>query len=75
MKLLKSGKEGKFCKLNGVLTFKEWLDDFASDETREVGEKVLKKEMDEIKEQMPLVFPRLKEFYSRIEDGERDLYF
>jgi 2-iminoacetate synthase len=30
MELLRSGKEAQFCKLNAVLTFREWLDDFAS---------------------------------------------
>ena len=30
MDALKTGREGKFCKINAVLTFREWLDDFAS---------------------------------------------
>jgi 2-iminoacetate synthase len=30
MQLLKKGEEGHFCKLNAVLTFREWLDDFAT---------------------------------------------
>ncbi len=34
MDLLKTGQEGKFCKLNAVITYREWLDDFASDETK-----------------------------------------
>ena len=34
MDMLKTGREGKFCKVNAVLTFREWLDDFASDATR-----------------------------------------
>ncbi|MCK4533740.1 [FeFe] hydrogenase H-cluster radical SAM maturase HydG, partial [bacterium] len=33
MELLKSGQEGQFCKLNAILTFREWLDDFASQKT------------------------------------------
>ena len=75
MSLLRSGKEGKFCKLNAVLTFREWLEDFASEETKKAGEKIIKKEMDEIKEEMPSVYPGLMKFYKRIENGERDLYF
>ena len=80
MNLLRSGKEGRFCKLNAVLTFREWLDDFASEETREAGEKVIKKEMDEIEDQtpsiyQPSIYPKLMEYYKRIENGERDLYF
>ncbi len=75
MNLLKSGKEGRFCKLNAVLTFREWLDDFASEGTKKVGEKIIKKELDEIKEEMPSIYSKLTEYYKRIENGERDLYF
>ena len=75
MKLLRCGREGKFCKLNAILTFREWLDDFASEETKKAGEKVIEKEIREVKEQMPEVYPTLMEYYTRIENGERDLYF
>ncbi|MGD9110304.1 MAG: [FeFe] hydrogenase H-cluster radical SAM maturase HydG, partial [Phycisphaerales bacterium] len=43
MRLLRSGKEGKFCKLNAVITFREWLDDFASPETIAIGEKLIER--------------------------------
>ena len=75
MELLKTGAEGKFCKLNAVLTFKEWLDDFASDETRAAGEKVLASELEAIRAGQPEAYGRLMEQYRRIEAGERDLYF
>lgn len=76
MSLLKTGKEAIFCKLNAVLTFKEWLDDFASPVTKAAGEHILQKEIDEIKEKLPLnVYEKLIEYYRRIENGERDLYF
>lgn len=75
MKLLKSGQEGKFCKLNAVLTFREWLDDFASEETKRAGEKVIQKELNEIKTSMPEIYSKVKEYYNRIQKGERDLYF
>jgi 2-iminoacetate synthase len=75
MKLLKCGQEGRFCKLNAVLTFREWLDDFASEQTKEAGERIIRKEMDEIKEQMPAAYPTLMEYYGKIKHGERDLYF
>lgn len=73
--LLRTGEEGKFCKLNAVLTFREWLDDFASPETKEEGEKLILKEMEEIRRKMPKVYPTLMEYYQRIGNGERDLYF
>ena len=75
MDLLRSGKEGKFCKLNAVLTFREWLDDFASDRTKEAGEKVIAREIEEIRRQMPAVFSSFQQYYERIAGGERDLYF
>jgi 2-iminoacetate synthase len=75
MKLLRTGQEGRFCKLNAVLTFREWLDDFASEETKKAGERVIMKEMAEIERQIPSAYAKLKEYYERIEGGERDLYF
>ena len=75
MDLLRSGAEGKFCKLNAVLTFKEWLDDFATPETQAVGEALLRKELDEVRERQPQVWPAFEAMYRKIEAGERDLYF
>lgn len=75
MGLLRSGKEGQFCKLNAVLTFREWLDDFASEETKKVGEALIAQELEEIKDQLPNSYPHVVEFYNRIKNGERDLYF
>ncbi len=75
MDLLRSGTEGKFCKLNAVLTFKEWLDDFASPETQAVGEALLRKELDEVQTQQPKSWEAFSKIYERIVAGERDLYF
>ncbi|MCK9197623.1 MAG: [FeFe] hydrogenase H-cluster radical SAM maturase HydG, partial [Syntrophales bacterium] len=75
MKLLKCGQEGRFCKLNAVLTFREWLDDFASEETKKAGERIIRQELEEIRQQLPSVYPKLTEYYGRVENGERDLYF
>lgn len=78
MGMLKSGHEGRFCKLNAILTFKEWLDDFGTPEAIEAGEKVIKKEFDEVRKQAfykeNKLYPILEKFYKRICDGERDLY-
>lgn len=75
MDMLKDGSEGKFCKLNAVLTYREWLDDFATPETKAAGEKVLEKELMQVKTQMPKTYPKMMEYYHKIENGERDLYF
>jgi 2-iminoacetate synthase len=74
MDLLRDGTEGKFCKLNAILTFREWLDDFASEETKRIAEPVLTKEMEEVKQKMPKLYPKMMEYYERIKQGERDLY-
>jgi len=78
MGLLKSCKEGKFCKLNAVLTYREFLDDYASDETREIGFPIIEKEMMEIKE-MPFykkgkLYENFLDKYEHICNGERDFY-
>ncbi|MFW5775548.1 MAG: [FeFe] hydrogenase H-cluster radical SAM maturase HydG, partial [Chitinivibrionales bacterium] len=75
MDLLRSGQEGKFCKLNAVLTFREWLDDFASEETKTISEPVVQHEIEEVREKMPKIFDSFFKHYLRTVDGERDLYF
>jgi len=75
MKLLRSGQEGKFCKLNAVLTFREWLDDFADEVTKQAGEEIITAEIKEVEAKMPGFFPKMVEYYQRIKEGERDLYF
>lgn len=75
MDALKTGREGKFCKINAVLTFREWLDDFASDETRAIGEKIIAKELDGIREWLPKFYPTVLKQYEATCRGERDLFF
>ena len=75
MDALKTGREGKFCKINAVLTFREWLDDFASDGTRAIGEKVIARELAAIKEWLPKFYPSVLKQYEATCRGERDLFF
>ncbi len=75
MGLLRSGKEGQFCKLNAVITFREWLDDFGSPETITAGEKVIAQEIAQVKKKMPEVFDQFMRFYEKTQAGDRDLYF
>ena len=75
MDLLRTGVEGKFCKLNAILTFKEWLDDFATPETQAVGEALLARELEEVRQQQPRAWPAFWAIYQRTVAGERDLYF
>lgn len=80
MGLLQSGREGCFCKLNAVLTFQEWLEDFASPDTRAIGETIIDKEMAEIGKRVPddyspSLYQAFVEARGKIMKGERDLYF
>ncbi|WP_026895845.1 [FeFe] hydrogenase H-cluster radical SAM maturase HydG [Clostridiisalibacter paucivorans] len=78
MGLLENCVEGKFCKLNAVLTYREYLDDYASEETRRVGERLIQKEIEEIKN-MPFykehkLTQKFVDYYERVANGKRDLY-
>lgn len=78
MSLLKTGTEGKFCKLNAVLTYKEFLDDYASEGTKAIGEKVINDELAEI-EKMPFyqtgkLYENFMDKYIAISAGRRDMY-
>jgi len=75
MDLLRSGQEGNFCKLNAVITFREWLDDFASEETIAAGEKVIASEIEEIKQKLPGMYSEFIQNYKRTVEGERDIFF
>jgi 2-iminoacetate synthase len=71
--------EGKYCKLNAVLTFREYLSDYASSETREIGEPLLLREISEIEsmeyfKHKPHLLQKFRSDYSEILHGKRDLY-
>jgi 2-iminoacetate synthase len=74
MDLLRKGEEGKFCKLNAILTFQEWLEDFASEDTKKIADPVVAREIQEVQAQNPRLFPQFERYYERIKAGERDLY-
>ena len=78
MTMLEKGVEGKFCKLNAVLTFREFLDDYASPATRLAGERLVEQEMKEIEADGFFagkgLLPLFRSYYERIKNGERDLY-
>ncbi len=72
MELAKTGFIQKFCLPNGLLTFKEYLEDYASPETKAAGEKLIRDELDHYSDEKrrDLLMDRLQ----RMEQGERDLY-
>lgn len=79
MGLLCNCVEAKFCKLNAILTYREYLDDYASEDTRKKGLKVLQKELNQLDDkeyfqQRPEMMKEFKEYYQRVCNGERDLF-
>jgi 2-iminoacetate synthase len=78
MRLLKSCTEGKFCKLNAVLTFREYLDDYASPETKKIGEQLIARELDEIRNSpyfnQGTLLQTFEKMYQDTVAGERDVY-
>ncbi|MCX7635793.1 MAG: [FeFe] hydrogenase H-cluster radical SAM maturase HydG, partial [Syntrophales bacterium] len=72
MELAKPGLIKKFCRSNAILTFKEYLEDYASLPTKRIGEGLIEKLVAETDDPgvKKILLSRLK----RIENGERDLY-
>lgn len=73
MALAKSGQIHNVCLPNALLTFKEYLIDYADEETKEVGEKAILKNLESIPNEAAKEACLKK--LERIENGERDLRF
>jgi 2-iminoacetate synthase len=72
MRLLRECHEGSFCKLNAIITFREWLDDFASPAVKEKCEAILAREMKEAEETLPEFMKSFKPMYKKTCNGNRD---
>jgi len=75
MSFAKKGLVKNFCLPNAVLTFKEYLLDYATPATREAGERTITRCLAALEERLPQKTAKLREFLTRTEAGERDLYF
>jgi len=73
MSFAKTGNIQNFCQPNAILTFKEYLLDYASKETKRIGEEAILKTKDLITDDK--VKEELERRLKRLEAGERDLYF
>ena len=73
MSLVKRGQIANCCQPNALMTLKEYLEDYASPETREKGIRLIHEEMERISN------PKIKEIAMRnlyeIENGKRDFRF
>jgi 2-iminoacetate synthase len=73
MALAKKGFIQDFCRPNAMLTFKEYLLDYASPATRQAGETLLAQELENYPDSHRKAI--LLQRFTRLEAGERDLYF
>lgn len=73
MSLCKSGQIQNCCHPNALMTLKEFLMDYASDETRKIGEELIEKEIENIpKEKVKEI---AKQNLANIVKGSRDFRF
>ncbi len=73
MELCKSGQIQNCCHPNALMTLKEFLEDYASEETKKLGEEVIQREIETIpKENVRKV---VRERLVKIVEGDRDFRF
>ncbi|MGB4263429.1 MAG: [FeFe] hydrogenase H-cluster radical SAM maturase HydG, partial [Fervidobacterium sp.] len=60
----------RFCTPNALFTLREYLNDYASEETREMGNKLITEELQRVDNA-----DKVTEFLGRIDNGERDVRF
>lgn len=72
MELAKSGQIGRVCGPNALLTFEEYLVDYATPETTKLGREAIESSLQEVPAGMR---DAVREGLERIRRGERDLYY
>ena len=72
MELAKSGNIGKLCVPNAIATFKEYINDFASDVTRANSTEFLQNELSKLDDSSKKKVIKMLE---RVDSGERDVFF
>ena len=73
MSLCKSGQIQNCCHPNALMTLKEYLVDYASEDTKRIGQELIRRELDNIPKDK--VRDICKENLARIEQGIRDFRF
>ncbi len=73
MSLCKSGQIQNCCHPNALMTLKEYLEDYASEDTKKVGEELIIKEIENIPNEK--VKAIVKDNLSNIHNGKRDFRF
>lgn len=77
MPLAKHATVKNFCIANGILTFQEYLEDYASEPVRRIGsETVVPQYLKWVDSHVPSLAPKVRENLNRMrKDSERDLHF
>ena len=73
MEICKQQQIHNFCHPNAIITLKEYLEDYASDETKKVGAELLLKEIETLQDEK--IKQIVKDDLLKIEQGERDFRF
>lgn len=73
MKLVKSGQIANCCQPNALMTLKEYLIDYASEDTQRKGEALIKEELKRVTSDK--IRKRAEENLKEIENGTRDFRF
>ncbi|MDD5952161.1 MAG: [FeFe] hydrogenase H-cluster radical SAM maturase HydG [Oscillospiraceae bacterium] len=73
MQLVKSGQIANCCQPNAIMTLKEYLEDYASPDTKAKGEKVIQQELETIPN--PKVKARATQYINELLEGKRDFRF
>lgn len=73
MEICKKQQIHNFCHPNAIMTLKEYLEDYASSDTKTLGEKLLLQEVETIKDVS--IRAKVKENLEKIRSGERDFKF
>ena len=73
MSLVKAGQISNCCHPNALMTLREYLDDYASDDTKEKGMKLIKEELLKIPNEK--VRKIAEEHIHDIDSGKRDFRF
>ena len=73
MSLCKSGQIQNCCHPNALITLKEFLEDYASPETKAIGEKMIAQELENIPNEKTRSIA--KSYIEKVAHGERDFRF
>ena len=73
MDICKHQQIHNFCHPNAIMTLKEYLEDYASPETRAIGEKLIAKEVETL--QNPDIKSTVEKDLVKISGGERNFKF